>query len=129
MEKEKIEFTEFLEVEKKIEIKVGRVKLVEEVLKSNKLLKMTVDFGDSDIRTVVTNIKPFFLNFAAIKSLFEHSDFLFVTNLKPVTMMGIESTAMILPGELEKEQMILVNRVFAYGSPGPVGSVQSLKVL
>ena len=26
----------------------------------------------------------------------------FITNLKPVTMMGIESTAMIMPGEIEK---------------------------
>jgi tRNA-binding EMAP/Myf-like protein len=32
----------------------------------------------------------------------------FITNLKPVTMMGIESTAMIMPGEIEKGFVITV---------------------
>jgi tRNA-binding EMAP/Myf-like protein len=31
----------------------------------------------------------------------EGYSFLFITNLKPVKMMGIESQAMIMPGELE----------------------------
>ena len=79
--------------------------------KSNKLIKLTVDFG-SETRTVVTNIKPL-LNpldeFVLIKlritlgmslSLVDKS-FAFITNLKPVVMMGIESTAMIMPGELD----------------------------
>ena len=93
--KEKIEFSEFLELEKKIEIKVGTVTNVEEVPKSNKLLKLTVSFG-GDIQTVLTNIKPRLEN---PKSM-EGYKFMFVTNLKPVVMMGIESTAMILPGNV-----------------------------
>ena len=95
--KEKIEFSEFLELEKKIEIKVGTVTHVEEVPKSNKLLKLTVSFGGSDIQTVLTNIKPHLEN---PKSM-EGYKFMFVTNLKPVVMMGIESTAMIMPGDIE----------------------------
>ena len=33
---------------------------------------------------------------------------LFVTNLKPVKMMGIESHAMIMPGELENGTPVFV---------------------
>jgi tRNA-binding EMAP/Myf-like protein len=117
--KEKIEFTEFLEIEKKLEIKVGKVTAVEDVPKSNKLIKLTVDFG-TETRTVVTSIKPLLnptddtvianlrtsLGFAM--SIVDKS-FAFITNLKPVTMMGIESTAMILPGEIELGKAITIN--------------------
>jgi len=95
--KDKIEFSEFLELEKKLEIKVGTIILVEDVSKSNKLIKLTVKFGEEN-RTVVTNIKPYLTD---PKSL-EGKSFLFITNLKPVMMMGVESTAMIMPGEIDK---------------------------
>ena len=107
--KDKIEFTEFLEIEKKLEIQVGTVRLVEEVPKSEKLLKMTVFFSENDIRTVVTNIKPLLAASWSEPRALENHSFLFVTNLKPVKMMGIESTAMILPGELEKSRGVTVN--------------------
>lgn len=99
--KEQIEYSEFLEVEKKLEIKTGKVTAVEDVPKSSKLIKLTVDFGDrfnEDVRTVVTNIKPVLGEDYREQLLF--NSFLFITNLKPVVMMGVESTAMILPGEL-----------------------------
>lgn len=119
MEKEKIEFQEFLEIEKKLEIKVGKVTAVEDVPKSNKLIKLTVDFG-TETRTVVTNIKPLLnpSDETIITNLqtslgfsmkIVDKSFAFITNLKPVTMMGIESTAMILPGEIELGKAITIN--------------------
>ena len=118
--KELIEFSEFLEIQKKLEIKVGQIVNVEDILKSNKLIKLTVDFG-TETRTVVTNIKPLLnsedsqvqanlrgtLGMAVSMDELGHRALLnkkmsFITNLKPVTMMGIESTAMIMPGEIEK---------------------------
>jgi methionine--tRNA ligase beta chain len=102
--KDQIEFAEFLEIEKKLEIKVGTILTVEDVPKSNKLLKLKVKFGTEE-RTVVTNIKP---HLTDPKGL-ENREFLFITNLKPVTMMGIESTAMILPGELNGIGLITIN--------------------
>lgn len=126
MEKEKIEFQEFLEIEKKLEIKVGKVTAVEDVPKSNKLIKLTVDFG-TETRTVVTNIKPL-LNPSdeTITSNLQTSlgfsmkivdkSFAFITNLKPVTMMGIESTAMILPGEIELGKVITINGLVTPGT-------------
>lgn len=92
--KEKINFSDFLDIEKKLEITAGKVISVEDVPKSEKLIKLSVDFGD--IRTVVTNIKP---DLSDPKSL-EGKTFLFITNLQPTKMMGIESHAMILPGEV-----------------------------
>lgn len=118
--KELIEFSEFIEISKKLEIKVGEVINVEDVPKSNKLIKLTVDFG-TETRTVVTNIKPLLnstdsqvqanlrgtLGMGVSMEELGHKAILnkklaFITNLKPVTMMGIESTAMIMPGEIEK---------------------------
>lgn len=94
--KDKIEFAEFLDIQSKLEIKVGEIKSVSDVPKSDKLIKLEVDFGEDELRIVVTNIKPSlgedYVDILTGKRL------LFVTNLKPVKMMGIESTAMIIPG-------------------------------
>jgi methionine--tRNA ligase beta chain len=106
--KDLIEFSEFLEIEKKLEIKIGKVIDVEDVPKSKKLIKLTVDFG-TETRTVVTNIKPFLTDTQMLVSM----TFPFITNLKPVIMMGIESTAMIMPGEIESGNVVTVN-----GTPG-----------
>jgi methionyl-tRNA synthetase len=93
--KEQIEFSEFLEIEKKLDIRIGQIAEAERVPKSDKLLKLTVIFGskDSDIKTVVTNIG----------STFEPDELLgsnvpFIVNLKPTKMMGIVSEAMIIIG-------------------------------
>jgi methionyl-tRNA synthetase len=96
-EKQQIDFIEFLEIEKKLEIKYGRINSVEDVPKSDKLIKLMVDFGNDDIRTVVTNIKPRL----TVPSYLVGQGSFFVTNLKPAKMMGIESQAMILPAEYE----------------------------
>ena len=102
--KELIEFTEFLEIEKKLEIRIGRVTSMVDVPKSTKLVKLEVDFGDEK-RTVVTNIKPM-LKYP--RTDLTGLSFPFITNLKPVTMMGIISTAMILPGDVENGGFIYV---------------------
>lgn len=97
--KDKIDFDEFLEIEKKLEIRFGTIEEVEKMEGSNKMLKLKVDFGD-ETRTVMTNIGnrdnlPTLLGF----------QFPFIMNLKPAKMMGVESTAMIMipenDGELE----------------------------
>lgn len=94
--KEQIEFSEFLEIEKKLEVKHGKILSVESIPKSTKLKKLTVYFGGNDTRTVVTNMVSKVLdNMLDGKATGEGC--FFITNLKPVKMMGIESTAMILP--------------------------------
>lgn len=117
--KAQIEFHEFMEIENKLEIKVGKIISIEDVPKSKKLIKLKVDFG-KDFRTVVTNIKPLLdsedghieanlRTFLGMSKSILNKNFAFVTNLKPVTIMGIESTAMILPGELESGFALTIN--------------------
>ena len=101
--KEEIEFSEFLEIEKKLEIIVGKIVEVEDVPKSSKLVKLTVDLGEETTRTVVTNIKPHYDN---VKTSLLNKCFPFITNLKPAKMMGIESTAMIMPGDIENNNKL-----------------------
>ena len=43
--KQEISFDEFLEIESKLEIRIGKVTAAERVPKSDKLLKLTVIFG------------------------------------------------------------------------------------
>ena len=106
--KQKITFNRFLELEKELEIRVGSILDVEYVPKSSKLLKLKVQFN-GETRTVVTNIRPLLEKMSIIENkeyvcvnILKDSKMLFVTNLEPTIIMGIESTAVILPGELEK---------------------------
>ena len=54
--KPQITFDEFLAIEAKLEIKIGRITAIERVPKSKKLLKLTVDFryDSTETKTVVT---------------------------------------------------------------------------
>lgn len=85
-----ITFDEF----KKIEMKVGQILTAEPVEGSEKLLKLEVDFGEDKTRTVVSGI-------AGHVELddFIGSQKVFITNLEPRAIMGIESQAMILAGK------------------------------
>jgi len=100
--KDKIEFSEFLEIEKKLEIRMGSIDGVERMEGSDKMLKMTVDFGEDydSFLTVMTNIgnKPGLSEEGEEQELVGRT-FPFITNLKPVKMMGVESHAMIMLSE------------------------------
>jgi methionyl-tRNA synthetase len=111
--KEQIEFSEFLEIEKKLDIRIGQIVAAERVPKSDKLLKLTVIFGidDEDERTVVTNIG----------ATVDPDDLLaltmpFIVNLKPSKMMGITSEAMIVVGNGLEGQMQVGLDYFGIGT-------------
>ncbi len=75
----------------KIELRIGTIFSAEKIEGSEKLLKLSVDFGEAAPRQVVSGIakteKP-----ASLVG----KQFLFVTNLEPRMIMGLESQAMIL---------------------------------
>lgn len=96
MSKEQIEFKEFLEIEKKLEIRIGKIVEAENVPKSEKLLKLTVDFGELGSKTCVTNLGQYH-----VPEVFKDIKLPFVMNLKPSKMMGIESEVMIMVSELD----------------------------
>ena len=96
--KEKINFKEYLELSDKLEIKLGTITEVQRMEKSDKMLKLTVDFNDDDVRTVMTNIGNLkHLSGACdAETVLTNRQYPFVTNLEPVKMMGVVSEAMIV---------------------------------
>jgi len=85
--KEIIKFEDFI----KIDIRAGEVLSCGVVEGSDKLVKMQVDFGDLGEKQIV----------AGISKWYECGDligkqFLFVVNLEPRNLMGLESQGMVL---------------------------------
>src|SRR5574344_1829951 len=78
----------------KLDIRVGHIKNCEKVKKANKLLKFTLDDGSGTDRTIVSGIAKFYNPEELIGK-----DVLFIANLAPRTLMGIESQGMILSAE------------------------------
>jgi len=75
----------------KIDIRAGTIKLVEDVNGSNKLVKLTVDFGDHS-RTILVGMKQEREDPKEI----EGKQALFVINLAPKKVMGEVSQGMLL---------------------------------
>lgn len=74
----------------KIDIRVGTIVKVEDIEKSDKLVRLTVNFGDF-IRTILVGMKKERANPKEI----EGKQALFVVNLKPREMMGELSEGML----------------------------------
>lgn len=77
---------------KKVEIKIGKILSAEPIEGSDKLLRLSVDFGESEPRQVLSGIKSYFENLSDLVG----RKCAFATNLEPRKMMGLESQAMIL---------------------------------
>ena len=78
------------EILDRIDIRVGTIELVEDVKDSEKLVKLTVDFGDRK-RTILVGMKQERENPKEI----EGRQALFVVNLEPKKMMGQISEGML----------------------------------
>ena len=77
----------------KVDLRVAQILEVEEVKKSDKLLKLTVQVGE-ETRTVVSGIKPWY-----DKDKLIGRKVVLVANLKPAKLRGIESQGMILAAD------------------------------
>jgi len=75
----------------KLDIRVGHIKDCQKVKKSNKLLQFTLDDGSGQDRTILSGIAKFYKPEDLVGK-----DVLFIANLAPRKMMGIESQGMIL---------------------------------
>ncbi len=79
-----------VDVLEKIDIRVGTIELVQDVQGSNKLVKLTVDFGDHK-RKILAGMKQERQDTSEIAG----KQALFVVNLPPRTMMGETSEGML----------------------------------
>lgn len=75
----------------KVDIRVGHIKDCQKVKKSNKLLQFTIEDGSGTDRTILSGIAKYYNPEDLVGK-----DILFIANLAPRKMMGIESQGMIL---------------------------------
>ena len=87
MDKPKISIEEF----SKIEVKVGTIRSAERVPDTDKLLRLMVDFGEEQLRQIVSGIAAYV---PEPESLIGRQ-LSFVTNLEPRTIRGLESNGML----------------------------------
>jgi methionyl-tRNA synthetase len=94
---EKITIDEF----RRVELRAGKILEAERVPKSNKLIRMVVDFG-SERRQIVGGIGKKYTPEELVGKTCP-----FVYNLQPAKLMGVESNGMIMAGNLDGEPVLL----------------------
>lgn len=83
-----ITFEEF----KKMELRVGKILSAEKVPDTDKLLKLSVDMGEALPRQIISGISLYFPE----PSVLVGKKCMFVANLEPRVIRGLESNGMIL---------------------------------
>jgi methionyl-tRNA synthetase len=84
----------------KVELRVGYIESCHDMEKSDKLYQMTVDFGELGTRTILAGIKKYYA-----KEDIVGKKGIFVYNLKPRKMLGVESQGMMLLAKDEDGQL------------------------
>lgn len=74
----------------KVDVRVGTITAAERVEGSTKLIKLTVDFGELGVRTILTGMQMHYS-----PEDFVNMQTTFIVNLEPRKMMGMESQGMI----------------------------------
>ncbi|MBI3888287.1 hypothetical protein HY311_00650 [Candidatus Nomurabacteria bacterium] len=93
-----------LEDFKKIDIAVGKILSAEKVPETDKLLKLSVDLGEATPRTIVSGISLYFPDCSVLVG----KKCMFVANLEPRMIRGIESQGMILAVSTEDGKFSLL---------------------
>ena len=96
----------------KVDLRVAKVLVADRVPKSKKLMRMTVDLG-TEQRQIVAGIAE-----AYEPEQLVGRSIAIVANLKPATLMGLESNGMVLAGSPEGGKPTLVS----FDPPPPPGS-------
>jgi methionyl-tRNA synthetase len=97
-EKSRISIDQFFQAE----LKVGTIAAAEPVPKSNKLLKLAVDIGESSPRQLVAGIA-----LAYKPEELVGKQVVVVANLQPAKLMGVESQGMVLAASLDGKPVLL----------------------
>jgi len=96
---ETISYGEF----KKMDLIVGTVTSVEPHPNADKLYVLTVDLGETEERTLVAGLKPYY-EAAELNG----KQLVVVANLEPATLRGVESRGMLLAAQ-EGETVVVVS--------------------
>ncbi len=95
---DKIPYSDF----EKLDLKVGKILEVKDHPNADKLYVLTVDLGEESQRTIVAGLKPYYK-----KEYLLNKKAIFVANLQPVILRGIESNGMILAADNKKKVIFL----------------------
>ena len=87
----------------KVALIVGTIEQCEEIAGSDKLLKLQVNFGSHGMRQVLSGVKR---SFSPVDLIGKQAVFVF--NLAPRKMMGLESQGMLLTAEDENKQLKII---------------------
>ena len=87
----------------RLDLRVGTVRVVEDIEGSDKLYRLTVDLGiEYGTKTIIAGVKPWY------KSEDIHGkQFIFAANLEPRKMMGEVSNGMLLAAEADGKAVLL----------------------
>lgn len=99
-ENKMITFDDFM----KVELRVGKIIACEKVVKSEKLLKSTVDMGGGETRTIVSGIAKCYQPEQMVGK-----EVVVVANLKPAKLCGVLSEGMLLCADGADGEIILVS--------------------
>lgn len=89
---------------KKVDIVVGKILSAEKVPDTDKLLKLSVDLGEEKLRQIVSGISLYFPDCSVLVG----KKCMFVANLEPRMIRGIESQGMILAVSTEDDKFSLL---------------------
>jgi methionine--tRNA ligase beta chain len=101
---------------KELEIKIGHILSAEKVDGADKLLKLSVDFGEGSPRQIISGISVYFPDPQALVG----KKCAFAANLEPRTIRGFESQGMILAvnGENNGESFFSLLETSSNVTPG-----------
>jgi methionine--tRNA ligase beta chain len=88
----------------KLDLRVGMIKKVEDHPNADKLLVLRVDLGEEEERTIVAGLKGHYTS-----EELEGKKAVFVANLEPAQLRGVESNGMIMAASSEgKEEVVFL---------------------
>lgn len=98
---------------KQADLRVGTVRVCEKIPEADKLLRLEVDFGpDIGVRQIVSGIAAYTTPEALVGK-----QLLFIVNLEPRTLRGLESAGMLLAvGENESFSFLVPTNAVEPGS-------------
>ena len=98
----------------KLDLRVGEIKEVENHPNADKLFVLKVDFGDDELKTIVAGLRKYYSTDDLIGK-----KAIFVYNLEPVVLRGVESNGMILAASdsgKERVKILIVDGDIETGS-------------
>ncbi len=77
---------------KKLDMRVGTIREITLVEGADKLLKCMIDFGEPELRQIVSGIREFFPEYEKLVG----KQVLYIVNLEPRTIRGVVSSGMLM---------------------------------